>query len=254
MPLELRRRAPLSFQQLSWPQASELTAEGLPLYRNCAQFFLEELLRLDDGRACLRSMIGQLPQHWNWQMAFLQAFHSHFEQLVDVEKWWSVGCVNLVRGYKAQTWSDADCRKTLQSSLDVPVSVHFGSDQLPVEAMMTLQEVIRQWRPAEAEEALQRAAGGLNFLAPRATPQWRPLVQLYLKTLRDYLQASPTAGVDRQLGKHSPSLLPGLKADAIKQLDFLDRQREAILSGSVPTHLPQLSAAGRPDSKPPSAH
>jgi len=254
MPLELRRRAPLSFQQLSWPQASELTAEGLPLYRNCAQFFLEELLRLDDGRACLRSMIGQLPQHWNWQMAFLQAFHSHFEQLVDVEKWWSVGCVNLVRGYKAQTWSDADCRKTLQSSLDVPVSVHFGSDQLPVEAMMTLQEVIRQWRPAEAEEALQRAAGGLNFLAPRATPQWRPLVQLYLKTLRDYLQASPTAGVDRQLGKHSPSLLPGLKADAIKQLDFLDRQREAILSGSVPTHLPQLSAAERPDSKPPSAH
>ena len=253
-PLELLQRAPLSFQQLSWPQAADLTPEGLPLYRTCAQFFLEELLRLNDGRACLRSMIGQLPQHWNWQTAFLQAFHSHFEQLLDVEKWWSVGCVNFVRGYKVQTWSDADCRKTLQSSLDVPVSVHFGSNQLPVEAMITLQEVIREWKAADGDEALQRAVGGLTFLAPRATPQWSPLVQLYLKTLVEYLKSSRTAGLDRQLGKHSPSLLPGLKADVIKGLDALDRQREAILANAEPAPLPQLSTAERTDSKPPSAH
>jgi hypothetical protein len=179
-------------------------------------------------------MIGELPQHWNWQTAFLQAFHSHFEQLLDVEKWWSVSCVNFVKGYKVQTWSDADCRKTLQSSLDVPVSVHFGSDRLPVEAMVTLQEVIRQWKPADADEALQRAVGSLTFLATRATPQWSPLVQLYLRTLVDYLKSSRLAGLERQLGKHSPPILPGLKADVIKELDTLDRQREAILVSTEP--------------------
>jgi hypothetical protein len=254
MPTELSKNAPLSFQQLSWPRASDLRPEGLPLYRSCAQFFLEDLLRLEDGRACLRSMIGQLPQHWNWQTAFLQAFHSHFEQLLDVEKWWSVNCVNLVSEYKVQTWSDADCLKTLQSSLDVPVSVHFEADQLPVQAMITLQEVIRQWRPSEADEALQRAVGGLKFLAPRATPQWRPLVQLYLKTLLDYLHASRMAGQDRQLGRNSPQILPGAKADAIKQLNALDRQREAMRPSAVSTNLPQLSAAEPPNAKPPDSH
>ena len=254
MPLELRKNAPLTFQQLSWPQASDLTPEGLPLFRSCSQFFLEELLRIDDGRACLRSMLAQLPQHWNWQTAFLQGFHSHFEQLLDVEKWWSVSCVNFVKGNKAQTWSDADCRKTLQSSLDVPVSVHFGSDQLPVEAMITLQEVIRQWRPADADAALQRAVAGLKFLAPRATPQWRPLVQLYLNTLLEYIRASRAAGVVRPLGKNTPSLLPGAKSDAIKQLDALDRQREVIRPSAVSTNLPQLSATEPPGSKPSGTH
>jgi hypothetical protein len=254
MPMELRRHAPLSFQQLSWPQASDLTEQGLPLYRSCAQFFVEELLRLNDGQACLRSMIGQLPEHWNWQTAFLTAFHSHFERLLDVEKWWSVSYINFVKGYNVQTWSDSDCQKTLQSSLDVPVLVHFGADQLPVEAMITLQEVIRQWKPQEAYEALGRAMDGLRFLAPRATPKWRPLVDLYLKTLVDYLKASSTAGIDRQLGMHSPQLLPGAKSDAIKQLDALDRQREAIWTSAVSTNPPQFSAAGQPEAKPAGSH
>jgi hypothetical protein len=91
----------LAFQQLSWPQESDLTAEGLPLYRSCAQLFLEELLRFDDGRACLRSMIGQLAEHWNWQTAFLLAFHSHFDQVLDVEKWWSVELCEFRRGLQS---------------------------------------------------------------------------------------------------------------------------------------------------------
>jgi hypothetical protein len=253
MPQELRRHAPLSFQRLSWPEASDLTAEGLPLYRDCAQFFVEELLRLNDGHACLRSMLAQLPRYWNWQTAFLQAFHAHFPQLLNVEKWWSVSYVGFVSGYKVQTWSDADCRNTLQSSLDVPVEVHFGADQLPVEAKITLQEVIRQWQPPQAHEALERAVDGLKFLEPRATPHWRPLVELYLKTLLDYLGASRTAGRERQLGRHAPELLPGVKSEAIQQLDLLDRRRESIWTSADSTNLPQLSATGQPDVKPPAA-
>jgi hypothetical protein len=254
MPSELRQHTPLSFQQLSWPQASDLTAEGLPLYRSCAQLFLEELLRFNDGRACLRTMITQLPEHWNWQTTFLLAFHSHFEQLLEVEKWWGVSYVDFTRGYKAQLWSAADCRKKLQDSLDVPVEVHFGADQMPVEAKITLQEVIRQWAPADVLEAVQRAIGGLKFLVPRATPELRPLAELYLKTLLDYLSATRTAGLERQLGKHAPSFLSGAKFEAIQQLDALDRQREAMWSNAVSNNPPQLSAAGQPEAKSADGH
>jgi len=235
VPLELVRHPALTFQQLSWPQASDLTAEGLPLYRSCAQLFLEELLRLNDGGACLRSMIRQLPERWNWQTAFLRAFHSHFEQLLDVEKWWSLSYVEFVKGCKVQTWSAADSRKKLQSSLDVPVAVRFGADQMPVGAKITLQEAIRQWPPPEAHDAVRRAIGGLRFLAPRAAPEWRPLVELYLKTLLDYLNACQTAGLERQLGKRPLLPLGGVKAEAIKQLNALDRRREAVWASEVRT-------------------
>jgi hypothetical protein len=249
LPTELRQRAPLTFQQLSWPEDSDLTADGLPLYRSCAQLFVEDLLRLNDGQACLRSMIGQLPEHWNWQTAFLLAFHSHFDQFLDVEKWWSLSYIDFVNGYKARTWSAEDGRKNLQSSLDVPVEVHFGPDQMPVEARVTLQEVIRQWHPLEAYNALQRAINELSFLLPRATPELRPLAQLYLKTLLDYLRDSQAAAQPQQLGKNAPSLLGFVKRDAIKRLDELDRLREAHWPGAVSTNLPQLSVAGTPQAK-----
>jgi hypothetical protein len=249
VPMALRQHAPLTFQQLSWTQASELTAEEWPLYRGCAQLFVEDLLRLDDGRACLRSMIGQLPAHWNWQTAFLLAFQAHFEQLLDVEKWWSLSYVDFLRGSKPQTWSAADVRKELQNSLDVPVDVHFGPGEMPVEARLTLQEVIRQWSPREAYDALQRAVNELRFLLPRATPDVRPLTELYLNTLLDYLKASQEAGKLQQLGKYPPSLIGFVKTDAIKRLNELDRQREVQWPGVVSTNLPQLSAAGSPEAK-----
>jgi hypothetical protein len=254
MPKELRQHPALAFQQLSWPQESDLTAEGLPLYRSCAQLFLEELLRFDDGRACLRSMIDQLPEHWNWQTAFLLGFHSHFDQLLDVEKWWGVSYVNFARGYKVQPWSAADCRRTLQSCLDVPVEVHFDAGQMPVEAKITLQEVIRLWPPKDVSEALQRAISGLQFLESRATPEWRPLAQLYLKTLLAYLNDSQTAAREPMLGKHPPSVLSGVKADAIKQLNALDLQREALWTSIGSTNLPQLSASEVPAAKSAAGH
>ncbi|HEY3862177.1 MAG TPA: hypothetical protein VGO59_09840 [Verrucomicrobiae bacterium] len=245
LPMELRRHAPLSFQQLSWPQESDLTEQGLPLYRGCSQFFLEELLRLDDGQSCLRSMITQLSEHWNWQTAFLRAFHSHFAQLLDVEKWWSVGYVDFIRGYKTAAWSDADCRKTLQNNLDVRVAVHFGSNQLPVDARLTLQEVIKQWPARDARGAVERAVSGLKFLEPRATPAWRPLVSGYIKALLVYLDGSREAAVAPELGKHSPALQPMIQADAIKQLDALDRRRESIWNSANSAAPMRLTEAQR---------
>jgi hypothetical protein len=160
-----------------------------------------------------------------------------------------VSYVDFTRGYKIQSWSASDCRLKLQSSLDVPVELHFGADHMPAEARITLQEVIRQWPDSDALPAMQRAIGGLVFLVPRATPEYRPLAESYLKTLLAYVGASQSAAIERPLGNHPPSVLNGAKAEAIKQLDALDRQREAIWTNSVSPHLPQLSAVGQPEAK-----
>src|SRR5208282_1592368 len=128
----LRRHAPLSFQQLSWPQAADMTGDGLNLYRGCAQLFLEGLLQFPDGKDCLRRMLAQLPEHLNWQTAFLLAFHTHFDQLLDVEKWWGLTAVAFSKTVAAPAWDAAQAWKKLQSALEVPVAVHFGAGRMPV--------------------------------------------------------------------------------------------------------------------------
>jgi len=124
------------------------------------------------------------------------------------------------------------------------VEVHFAANHMPVEAKITLQEVIRQWQTPDAMNALQHAIGGLRFLFPRATPELRPLVASYLKTLLDYVKAFQNAGAEQQLGMHAPSRINVAKADAIEQLDALDRQRESFWTNPVSTNPPQLSAVG----------
>jgi hypothetical protein len=244
MPEELRQHAALTFQQLSWPQAADLTAEGLPLYRTCAALFLEELLRLPDGRACLRSMLAQSGQHLNWQTAFLLGFGSHFRQLLDVEKWWGLSYVDFVRGQAPLTWTAGDCWKALKDSLDVPVEVYFDTNRLPTEARLTLQEVIKKWPPADATRAVQGAIGSLRLLGAHATPELRLLAGLYLKALAGYLNASQTAERGPMLGKHAPSLLGGIKADVIRQLDALDRRRAALRAEALSTNLSQVARQG----------
>ena len=249
LPEELRHQAALTFQQLSWPQPADLAAEGLPLYRTCAQLFLEELLRLPDGKACLRSMLAESARHLNWQTAFLSGFRSHFGQLLDVEKWWAVSYVDYSSGHAPQSWGATDCWKALKNSLDVPVEVYFDTNHLPAAAQLTLQEAIRQWPAADAARAVQGAIGSLRFLAARATPELRLLADLYLKTLAGYLNDSQAAGRTPMLGKHAPSRLEGIKADVIKQLDALDRRRAALRPPALSTNLSQLSATGSPGAK-----
>jgi hypothetical protein len=242
---ELRRHAPLSFQRLSWPQASDTTGEGLKLYRGCAQLFLEGLLQFGDGKDCLRGMLEEMPKHLNWQTAFLLAFRPHFQQLLDVEKWWGLSAVDFSKADVPQTWDAAQSWKRLQSALEVPVAVHFEAGRMPVAARLTLQEVITQWPSADAALAVQRVMADVEFLQGRASPEMRLLAALYLEILKGYLNESEKAARPRPLGKYPPSALHTVKVNTTRQLDVLDRQR-AGLRPAPATQAPQLSAAQTP--------
>lgn len=247
---EFRNHAPLSFQELSWPKDSDRTGEGLELYRTCAQLFLEQLLQFRDGQVLLAKMIRELPEHLNWQTAFLSAFRPHFKQLLDVEKWWGLSCVNFTRDDLAEPLTAENSWKELQDALDVPVQVHFEAQQMPVEAKITLQEVITQWPPADAIPALERATGQLKYLHLRASPELRPVVDQYLKVLAGYLNSDHGPKLEWTLGKNHPSVFKTLKSNAAEELDAADKQRDALrpqkTQKMASKEVPELSALENP--------
>ncbi len=225
---QLRSHAPLSFQELSWPTEADMAGDGLDLYRSCAQLFLEQLLQFPDGKQHLREMLRQLPEHHNWQTAFLAAFRPHFQQLLDVEKWWGLSYVDFTRSDLAEPLTAESCRRELQDMLDVPVQMHFAAEHMPAEAKLTLQEVIAKWAFADSATAIQRSIQGLMMLRLRASPELRPLVDQYLRVLQGYLAAARDPRLEWGLGNNHPSVFRRLQSDAISQLDTLDKQRSAL--------------------------
>ena len=188
---------------------------------------MDELLRLKDGQRCLGAMIDNLPQHLNWQTAFLQAFAPHFDRLLDVEKWWELACVHFTDIDFAARFSPRDSWRRLQQALDVPVEVRFSPDRLPAQAEITLQEVIHTWEPARAEAALQRVAGKLSLLRLQITPELRPLLDLYLSTVQNYLGDTHSGAAALTVKNFQPPLA-GARDAACRKLNALDAQRAAL--------------------------
>ena len=271
----LRGRAPLTFQQLSWPEWSNVTGKDQAVYGSCAQLFYESLLHLNDGQACLRRMLEEMPKHMNWQTAFLLAFHSHFARLLDVEKWWGLNCVSFSESDLTQPWTAQECWHKLQEALDVPVEVHFAPSRMPAKALVTLQEAILEWDTSDALPALQRAVRELQGLqwftfrcdltldAPAASPavqrnahdlqalQWRigrelsPLVSRYLAVLLNYVNQSQSNGRLASDAKFGASSLRWLKSETVRQLNDLDQKRAAMRAKfSSASRASEVGAAG----------
>jgi len=253
----LRQRAPLTFQQLSWPEQADVVGKDEAVYRSCAQLLFESLLQLDDGRDCLHRMLEEMPKHLNWQTAFLLAFHSHFARLLDVEKWWGLNCVSFTASDLTAPRTAQTCWHKLQDALDVPVEVHIAPTRTPTQARLTLQEVILQWDAVSARAALQRTVReleglqwftyrcDLNLDASGASPatvrnahemealqlrisqELSPLVTRYMAVLLNYIKQGPNEGPSALEGKvHSVSV--SLKNKTVRLLNDLDQQREAI--------------------------
>ena len=223
---KLGRRPPLTFEELSWPTERDWSGEAGDLYRGSAQLFVGELLRLPDGRACLRAMLARLPQHYNWQFAFLGAFRAHFERPLDVEKWWSLA-LTLAGGHEATpAWPLETSWEKLDRAIHSAVQVRTGTNDLPLHADASLQKVIREWDAGRQTEALNNVLRELGLLRLRIAQEYVGLAQDYSQAIATYLQQR-----DR-----SASALPFTKRAgrrraveaALQQLDALDARREAM--------------------------
>ncbi len=222
----------MTFEALSWPTEQDLADDAGDLYRGSAQLFVGELLRLPDGRACLQAMLARLPQHHNWQFAFLEAFHTHFQRPLDVEKWWALSLAQASGRDAAQAWPLAESWQKLDQAIHAAVQVRTRTNELPLRAEVSLQTIIREWDPVAADpgaQATRCASWGCSARAsPRSTPGWCRTTARRSKRICSNAIAAPPTSPYQASG-------PGRAAEAaIQQLDALDARRMALRPGPTP--------------------
>lgn len=224
-PLEAAHRtfqthAPLSFEALSWPRQEQWSGEPAEIYRQSAQLFLNELLALKDGRACVRAMLSELPQYYNWQFAFLKAFAGYFQRTLDVEKWWALQVLHFsAHDLLSQSWSFDESRQKLEELLRSPVEVQAGTNGVPLQAEVPLQKVIREWHIWPQPGLLEGKVRELQVFHTRVAPEFVSLVDSYHQALASFMQHPDKSG-GKTTGRAA--------AEAINQLDELDALRAAV--------------------------
>ncbi len=169
-------------------------------------------------------MIGTLPRYKNWQFAFLDAFQTQFNNMVDVEKWWALTLVNFTGRDPSQVWSYEESRKKIDVALKVPAQVYNSQNAMPQRASLGLQQVITGWDYPRQQMALQKAVIQLRNLRYRVAPELLETVDNYRSLLDSYLR-------DRRPGdapkKDAPST-DRLARSICKKLDELDRHYASL--------------------------
>jgi len=225
---QLRTHPPLSLNELNWPPEDQFSEAGAETYRCCAQLFVSELLRLQDGRACLREMLERLPENLNWQTAFLRAFSAHFQRLLDVDKWWSLHVVHLTGQAFASAWARTEFCQQLVDILMTPVEVRLSPAELPLTSQVKLQSILADWGFERQQPVLREKVNLLQALCLRASLDSIALVEDYRQTLENYLQRRGNpGGSDRKTGSTPPARF--LVKETIKHLDTLDARLEILM-------------------------
>lgn len=241
---DLREHAPLTLAELSWPKDEQFNGAAGGLYRSSAQLFVSELLRFPDGRACLHSMLEELPKVYNWQMAFLSGFKPHFQRQLDVEKWWALQ-VEFFTGRDASgLWTLEESWAKLDEMLRAPVQVRREKKDLPSAAEVPLTTVIREWEFDRQRQTLRAKLVELDGARQRVAAELLPLVDEYRRALADYLTKRERAGVALPGNK---TTLPGAKSvvrETLKQFDGLESQRQELKPKPVAATPTETAATG----------
>ena len=237
----LRIAPPLPYVDLSLPSDDQLKGEAWETYRGCAHLFVMELLKLKDGRAAMREMLGALPEYLNWQFAFYRGFKTHFRSPLEVEKWWTVTLLNFTGRDQHLKWSAEASLQRLDDILLAPVAVRGAANTLPERADVKLQALFTRMKYAQQKEVLQNTINQLRALQWNVPPDLLKLVDDYRITLELYLQKRNQAsgGTDAR-GGPATGIHPFVR-ETVAKLEVLDVIREDFRKYGQPA-TPPLAA------------
>jgi hypothetical protein len=225
---QLSSQPPLTFEQLSWPAEDQFIGDAGEAYRSSAQLLVCELERVKNGRACLQAFLGELPQHLNWQLAFLKAFKAHFATQRDLEKWWALRVQNFTTRDLAQIWPSDESWKKLDEVIRPPVQVRTTANELPLRTEVTLQTIIRQWDFPRQTRIIQAKLQQLVLVRLRASQDVVLLVDEYRQVLEQYLKNRNKGRFARLLAGITSPGVERIIQDSIRDLDRLDARREEL--------------------------
>jgi hypothetical protein len=216
----------LTFEQLSWPDGTQLAGDDGGVYRASAQVFVGSLLELKDGPAQVCAMLASLPQFYNWQLAFQSAFRADFPRPLDVEKWWALQVAGFAVRDPGPLWTPAASRARLDALLSVPVETRDASNSLPAHAEISLQTAIRSLDADRQAVILQAKWRDLGLAQLRMTPPFAALAGEYRRALAGYLgeQAAVTTAAARP--GHTVVISQKVSVGrTLRKLDELDARR-----------------------------
>ena len=225
----------LTFSQLSWPADAQISGNDGGAYRASAQLFVDELLKLHDGTAKLRTFITLLPRYYNWQTAFWIAFHDDFSNTLQVEKWWALQSVVFDSRSPGPQWTITASRQKLDEILSVPVRFREASNSLPATAEISLQKVIQSFDYTRQTTILQTKLRDLEIAQFRMAPSLAVLTAEYRNVLAAYMGEPRLARGTHQLNKHAPEKISA--PVAVAMLNNLDARRRAMVVAKLPRSL-----------------
>lgn len=239
---ELQTQPPLTIEQLSWPTPDSFEGRSGQTYRNCAQLLVSRLLELPNGHALINAFIRNLGQHYNWQVAFLDTYHTQFSSLLALEKWWALQLAYFTGRELGSCYSYAESVSRLNQAVRCPVEVRVATNTLPMHVAVSLQTIIEEWDANEQTRALEQSLTSLTVLRARIAPELLPLLDDYRQTLRHYLQNRNRAGIYLPKGANRQASLTRLIRRTLTALDKLD----AELDGLVPEPADNPALADSP--------
>ena len=213
----------LTVDQLNWPSEQG----GARAYHHSAHLFVRELLRLRGGPDALCATLALLPEHLNWQTAFLRGFESHFQRMLDVEKWWSLNVAQLKTRESSVLWSAGEARQRLEEILYTPLQVRLADEELPHITPVALQTMLNDWDFPQQAPLLQGKLSQLRAARVRLSPEMAALTDGYATVLEKYLQARSQEGRWFRERKARQAV-----TGAVQELNNLDARRAKIFSSS----------------------
>jgi hypothetical protein len=220
----LRRHPALKFDDLCMPSPEQRSGDNDELYRACAHLFVHELLRLRNGRDCLRDMMARLRENLNWQTTFLRSFARYFPRPIDVDKWYALNAAHL-SGRDPLSLMPAEATwRQLEQILATQVQVRLTTNDLPINTTAPLQRIITEWDFAQHQAVLFEKVNQLQALRMRAPQPIAELVDAYARALQSYAGSRP-AKPPKKAGP--PRMAPAAKT-VLQQLDELDARRKAM--------------------------
>jgi hypothetical protein len=230
----LRTNAPLSIQELSFGGSAPASRLERQRFEASAHLFVFDLLRMRGGRALMVHFLQALPQTYNWQTALFSAYKAYFHTPLDLEKWWTLDCLDVRNHDKREIWPAPLSLQRLDSVLLTAMELRLRTNSIPERPEATLQEIIYATDFGVQKEIFGRKLEELFFLSINLAPEVRPLATAYGNVLEAYVQKRTTGEYQPGLKMDPEQRLQSLMKATITALDRLDRAREDLRSGRAP--------------------
>lgn len=223
----LRGNNPLTAEQI-FQANSELAST--PHFRHSAHLMFAELLKTPQGVDSMHRFVELLPQYFNAQTAFHQAYHDSFPNMLELEKWWAVITASVTQFNDQRRWDMAKSLSELGAILNPQAKVAFDKESLPTWRQFVFQDILAYWRGEERIATLDHITRQLQLLKAQSVLEVIPMVDKYIAFIRDFKDQLRRVGFSpKQKGqpilRESQAINNGLR-----RLAKLEQEREAFLA------------------------